>query len=140
MLSDGHDLLLIQHEVSKTESNEQPRHERLYVFRIQALWKRSFSRPEYAQKCLMQPVEVRLGSCSVVDLLLTHITTPVLLVSSPVSQHVPLRITRLPTTRHEGEQVVQRIARPPVPTSLVSRLSLEPSVDIEVQYQRSVVR
>ena len=88
----------------------------------------------------MQPVEVRLGSCSVVDLLLTHITTPVLLVSSPVSQHVPLRITRLPTTRHEGEQVVQRIARPPVPTSLVSRLSLEPSVDIEVQYQRSVVR
>ena len=89
----------------------------------------------------MQPVRVRLGSCGVVDLLFTHITTPVLLVSSPVSQHVPLRITRLPTTRHEGEQVVQRIiARLPVPTSLVSRLSLEPSVDIEVQYQRSVVR
>ena len=89
----------------------------------------------------MQPFVVRLGSCDVVDLLLAHVTTPVLLVSSPVSQHVPLRITRLPTTRHEGEQVVQRIiARLPVPTSLVSRLSLEPSVDIEVQYQRSVVR
>ena len=62
----------------------------------------------------MQPVDVRFGSCDVVDLLLAHVTTPVLLVSSPVSQHVPLRVTRLPTTRHEGEQVVQRIiARPP---------------------------
>ena len=141
VLGDGHHFLLIQHEVAKTESNEQPGHERLYVFRIQALWNRSFSRPEYAQKFLMQPVDVRLGSCDVVDLLLAHVTTPVLLVSSPVSDHMPLRITGLPTTRHEGEQVVQRIiARLPVPTSLVSRLSLEPSVDIEVQYQRSVVR
>ena len=62
-------------------------------------------------------VEVLLGSCGVVDLLLTHITTPVLLVSSPVSQHVPLRITRLPSTRHEGEQVVQRIITRPCTNS-----------------------
>ena len=113
VLGDGHHFLLVQHEVAKTESNEQSRHERLYVFRIQALWNRLFSSPEYAQKFLMQPVEVLLGSCGVVDLLLTHITTPVLLVSSPVSQHVPLRITRLPSTRHEGEQVVQRIIAVP---------------------------
>ena len=118
-----------QHEVAKTESNEQPRNEKLYVFRIQALWNRSFSRPEYAQKCLMQPVDVRLGSCGVIDLLFTHITAPVLLVSSPVSQHVPLRITRLPTTRHEGEQVVQRIITRPLyqqrsfPDFLLSRPS-----------------
>ena len=56
---------------------------------------------------------VCFGSCGVVDLLFTHITAPVLLILSPVSDHVALWFSGLPTTRHEGEQVMQaRIVLP----------------------------
>ena len=89
----------------------------------------------------MQLPVVLLRSCDIVDLVLTHVATPVFLILSPVSHHVDLRISGHPTTRHEVEQVAQRrIVYASVPTTLVSRLSLEASVDIELQYQRSVVR
>ena len=56
---------------------------------------------------------VSFGSCGVVDLLFTHITAPVLLILSPVSDHVALRLSGLPTTRHEGEQVMQASSSSP---------------------------
>ena len=66
---------------------------------------------------------VCFGSCGVVDLLFTHIPTPVLLVLSPVSDHVTFRFSRRPTARHEGEQVMQ------------TRMQIEPLPDANT-YQR----
>ena len=107
VFGDSHDFLLFEHKVSQTQRDEQPL-EKLNVEAVR-LSHPGIVEPGAVEAAVLAELfdAVRLSSCGGIEFGLSHVSSPVFLVASPVANHVEL-VSGLPSARDEFEQVMQR--------------------------------